>query len=126
MKRLFLILAVMMLTGCDNFRTPIEISPKVTKVDFHSHRITLTTDNPISAHVGVERLWSDLEIIDSEEGILYVGKWFKLEFYYADRRKVIVTIDENPDSSERSLIVWVSRKMDGDVAFIVQEGRPEK
>ncbi len=126
MKRLFLILAAIMLTGCDNFRTPIEISPKVTKVDCRSHTIILTTDNIISTRVGVEWLWSDLEIIESAEGMIYVGRWFKIEFYYADRRRVIVTIDENPDSFERSLIVWVGRELARDVAFIVQEGRPEK
>ncbi len=125
MKQILLIWSVFLLSGC-SVATPIEVSPKVTKVDSRSHTIILTTDNIISTRVGVEWLWSDLEIIESEEGMIYVGRWFKIEFYYADRRKVIVTLDENPDSSERSLIVWVGRRVGSDCAFIVQEGRPEK
>ena len=127
MKQLLLIWSVFLLSGCC-VATPIEIMPKVTKVDSHSHRITLTTDNPISSqsHVGVDEPGKNIEIIESKEGIIYIASWYKLEFYWSNPNTVIVNIEENPYSYERTVIVWVSRRVGSDCAFIVQEGRPEK
>jgi len=125
MKQILLIWSIFLLSGC-SVATPIEIMPKVTKVDFHSHRITLTTDNPISTYVGVAEPWKNIEIIESKEGIIYIASWYKLEFYWSNPYTVIVNIEENPYYYERTVIVWVSRRDESDYAFIVQEGRPEK
>ncbi len=114
-----------MLTGCDNFKEYIEISPNVSRIDCKAHTITLTTNDVI---LGVEPAiyMPDLEIIDSPGVLMFIGNWFKITYEPARPRRIVVDIKENATPTERCLIITASRVMAKDAAFIVQEGRPQE
>ncbi len=119
-----ILLSAFLLIGCDTLR-PVVIRPLVNKIDYGAKTITLMTDNPLR-EIDIEKPESDYERIDSKKGIVFIGEWYKVEFYHSQPRRIFVNIDENPKSNERNLIVWAYRKKHSEAAIIVQEGRPEE
>ena len=119
-----ILLSACLLMGCDTLRS-IVISPKVNRIDYRAKTITLLTDNPLR-EIDIEKPESDYERIDSKKGIVFIGEWYKVEFYHSRSWRILVSIDENTESNERNLIVWAYRKKDSDAAIILQEGRPEE
>jgi len=124
MKRLLLILTALLLTGCFYLKKPMSIGQMYNRIDYKARTLTLLTDKCIKG-IGIDKPESDYERIDSKKGIVFIGEWYKVEFYHSKPREIVVNIDENSGPNERNLIIWAYRKKDSDAAIILQEGRPE-